>query len=249
MCTMKNILTILILLLAINLNAQDLVPSLEKNPNWVKYTTLIEKTPYAKNYWSNEYTLKNGTIDSYNTFFNQDLRASIKLAYDNNNNVMYSIITSQIDNRITVDTLNVNSKYNLEGLKTEDDYYKYVYDKNQLMHSKYSKDWESSNGKQGLTIQYKHDAAGNIIRQEQTNNRNGQSQIDIEEYTYDKYGNVLTITRSATPNRMYPVIMIGGRSLPQFETFEYEYNTDHLWIKKYTVIKGKKTLIAEREIK
>ncbi|MEK6494610.1 hypothetical protein [Myroides odoratimimus] len=44
--------------------------------------------------------------------------------------------------------------------------------------------------------------------------------------------------------------MIGGRSLPQFETFEYEYNDDHLWTAKYLIGKDKKRiLLVEREIK
>ncbi|MGL4583284.1 MAG: hypothetical protein ACRCVU_09915, partial [Flavobacterium sp.] len=97
---------------------------------------------------------------------------------------------------------------------------------------------------------YEYDALGNIIRKEKTTISKGETQIDIEELTYDQYNNVLTIRRSSSPTRRYPIIMIGGRSLAQFETFEYEYNDDHLWTRKYLIGSDyKKILLAEREMK
>ncbi|EHO10945.1 hypothetical protein [Myroides odoratimimus] len=101
-----------------------------------------------------------------------------------------------------------------------------------------------------MLYKYEYDALGNIIRKEKTSVIKGKLQLDIEELTYGQYCNILTISRSSSPERKYPIIMIGGRSLSQFETFEHEYNEDYLQTKKYLVVSGKmKRLLVVREIK
>lgn len=247
---MRNTLVILIALLGLNLTAQNLPRLLEENADWSKYTTVIEKTPYGKNHWKTAINLKNGKIDNYKSYYNDDLRGGFTLVYDNDNHLKYTIVTVIINNQTKIDTLKSDAKYNQTGLKIEDNYSKYTYNNSNLLESNYAKTWETSNQKEGWTIRYVYDDAKNIIRKERTEVKNGKTQINIEEYTYDQYNNVLTISRTDTPERQYPTISIGGRGLQQQETFEYEYNDDHLWTAKYLIgSDDKKILLAEREIK
>lgn len=245
--TMRNVLVILSLFLGISVNAQSAEAPLEKSEKWTNYASVIEKTPYGKKaYWKKEYTLKEGKVTSYKTFYNEDLRASTQLVYDKNGNIDSNIIS----NKTKTDTLTFDLKYNNKGLQVEDAFSKYTYNENNLVETNYSKKWETSNQKEGWLYKYEYDTLGNIIRKEKTSLVKGETQLDIEELTYDQYGNILTISRSSSPERKYPITMIGGRSLPQFEAFEYEYNDDHLWTTKYLIGKDKeRILLAEREIK
>lgn len=243
---MKNLLLSITALLAICFSSKTQIKELEKNPNWKKYTTVIEKTPYGKDYWKTEYTLKDGQIDTFKTFFKEELRGTSKYVYDQHANVSQMIVTDTDKKTKTVD---FNPKYNSEGEKIESCNTKYSYTPNKQIAKKTSKEFEESIGKEGWSVSYQYDDKGNIARSEHTNFIKNDRQIDIEEFTYDSCGNVLTINRSSTPERKYPLIGIGGRSLDQHETFEYEYNDDCLWTKKYLVKKGKKILLAEREIK
>lgn len=224
---------------------------LEKSEKWANYTTVIEKTPYGKQvYWKKEYTLKEGKVASYKNFYKEDLRANVILTYDENGNINSNIVSDETKKPQKVHTLNFDLIYNNEGLKVEDTASIYTYNANNLVETNYSKKWETSNQKEGWFNKYQYNALGNITRKEETTIRKGETQFDIEELTYDQHNNVLTINRSSSPSRRYPIIMIGGRSLPQFETFEYEYNDDHLWTAKYLIgSDNKKILLAEREMK
>lgn len=243
---MKNLLLSITALLAICFTAKAQIKELEKNPNWKKYTTVIEKTPYGKDYWKTEYTLKDGQIDTFKTFFKEELRGTFKYVYDQHANVSQMIVTDTDKKTKTVD---LKPKYNSEGEKIENPNVTYLYNQNKQVEKETSKEFEESKGDEGWTTSYKYDIIGNIARSEHTNITKTTKQTDVEEFTYDSCGNVLTINRSSTPERIYPLIRIGSRSLDQHETFEYEYNDDCLWTKKYLVKKGKKILLAEREIK
>ena len=244
---MKKILILYISFIGLHTTAQSIEYPLERSEKWTNYTTVIEKKPYHNNgNWIKEYTLIEGKVASYKTFYKEYLRANVVLIYDKNGNIDSNIIS----NKTKIDTVSYNPKYNNEGLKIEDRFSTYTYNTNNLVETNYSKKWKTSNQKEGWFYKYEYDVLGNIIHKEKTSVIKGKLQLDIEELTYDQYGNILTINRSSSPERKYPITMIGGRSLPQFETFEYEYNDDHLWTKKYLVVSGKmKRLLVEREIK
>lgn len=243
---MKNLLLSITALLTICFSSKAQIKELENNPNWKKYTTVIEKTPYGKDYWKTEYTLKDGQIDNFKTFSKEELRGTFKYVYDQHSNVSQMIVTDTDKESKTVD---IETKYNSEGLKIKSQNTKYSYNQNKQIAKETSKEFEESIGKEGWSVSYQYDDKGNIARAERTSFIKNNRQIDVEEFTYDSCGNVLTIDRSSTPTRKYPLIGIGGRSLDQHETFEYEYNDDCLWTKKYLVKKGKKILLFEREIK
>ncbi|MCC9043689.1 hypothetical protein LNQ81_13505 [Myroides sp. M-43] len=248
---MRNTLVVLSLFLGLNLSAQSTEAPLEKSEKWVNYTTVIEKKVYAnKGKWTKEYTLKEGKVESYKAFYKEDLRTNVVITYDEYGNIDSNIVSDETKKPQKVHTLNFDLKYNSEGLKVEDTASLYTYNANNLVETKYSKKWETSNQKEGWFTKYEYDTLGNITRKEKTTIRKGEPQLDIEELTYDQYNNVLTISRSSSPTRKYPIIMIGGRSLHQHETFEYKYNDDHLWTAKYLIASdNKKILLAEREMK
>lgn len=74
-----------------------------------------------------------------------------------------------------------------------------------------------------------------------------QLQVDIEQYHYDKFQNVIKLERRSIPEKEYPIIMIGGYDKYKIEEFEYVYNQKQLWIKKYRIVDGKRILIEERD--
>lgn len=243
---MKKLLFVVLSLVLTHTTTYASIPVLEKNANWKKYTSVIEKTPYGKDYWKTECALKDGQIEGFKTFFKEELRGTFKLVYDEHANISQMIVT---DTNNKTQTVNLDTKYNSEGLKIENPNVKYVYNQNKQVEKETSKKFEESMGDEGWTTSYQYDDNGNIARSEHTDITKTTKQTDVKEFTYDSCGNVLTINRTSTPERNYPIPMYGGRSLDQHETFEYEYNDDCLWTKKYLVKEGKKILLAEREIK
>ncbi len=236
------------MLLSNLVNAQFFSRTLEENTNLKKYSSVIEQIHSGrKDYWKFEYVLKNGKVDIFKSFFNDELRSELKLIYDENSNLKYEIITFNINHGKKMDTIPLNATYNQNNLKIEDSNSKYFYNKNNQLLKNVSNSYKTSNGTKGWTIEYNYDNLGNISSSKKTLILDGVENIDVEEFTYDKCKNIKSIKRKSIPEKEYPIIMIGAKSKHKQEFFEYEYNSDCLWTKKFLIVNDKKTLIAERE--
>ena len=218
---------------------------LEKNPNWTKYKSIIKsKLSQNGNGWKYIYDLNDGTIDKLKTYYGTELRAEYELTFDKNQNLERLNNISNLENQF----VEYNLKYNDLGLKIEDKETKYFYDNANRLTKSFSKEFEESNGKKGWSEKYFYNDLGDLIRLEKTTFIKDKSQVDIENYIYDDCKNTIQINRSSMPERVYPIVIIGGELKNEVDFYEYEYNEDCIWTKKYNQIDGVKKLIWEREL-
>jgi len=239
----KIILPIILFTFSINLNAQ--FRELEKNPNWNKYKKVIEKKfPENNKSWSYEYNLKGEKINSLKSFFVDELRSESIFSYDDNSNLKQLKMISDSSEQI----VDYDLKYNKSGQLIAQNNIHFDYDKNGKLIRKYLNVFEDKNSKSGWSEKYIYNDLGHLIQLEKTTYLNKQLQIDIENYIYDDCKNIIQISRKSNPNRAYPIVIIGGENKNEVDVFEYEYNIDCIWYKKYKLIEGEKKLISEREL-
>lgn len=224
-------------------NAQIL--ELENNPNWDKYRSVIKfNSNQKRDSWKYVYKLQDGIIDNVRSYCDSELRAEYELSYDKNKNVESLNIKTIDDNQV----VKYNLKFNDLGLKIEDNETKYFYDDKNRLTKSFSKEFEISKGTKGWFESYRYDDIGNLVYLEKTTFIKGKTQIDIENYFYDACKNTIKINRSSMPERVYPIVLIGGELKNEVDFYEYEYNEDCIWTKKYKQIDGVKRLIWEREL-
>lgn len=99
---------------------------------------------------------------------------------------------------------------------------------------------------------YEYDSKGNILKwihsakwvdMDEKEHRS----IDIIQYRYDKFNNVIRLHRSNDQKWEYPMIITGGPSHYEYEKYRYVYNRDGLWKIKFKTVEGKEYLIKKRK--
>lgn len=100
-----------------------------------------------------------------------------------------------------------------------------------------------------------YDIKGNIIQKTESRSVNAKDnpEIEITKYTYDKNNNVISIQRQNNYGRKYfdendfSTYSLGGYPYYEYEEISYCYNKNGHWEKKYSIVKGKKTLREKRK--
>ena len=226
---------------------------LEKNNNLQKYRTVkIYDGKSKRKGWSKKITLENGIIKKIETYSNNQLTHKVEYHYNEKENLDYE-----------VETFSVSSGGNInDTLK-----HAYLYnDKNQLISYKSTLEEKYSNFNNlnlpqtiernssldsifGYKSELLYDTIGNVI-EEKTYSKNFDTlKIEINKYKYDKFNNVIELTRSSIPREKYPIHYGGGRSHYENEKFRYVYNHYNLWIEKYWIVENKEYLVAVRKFK
>lgn len=224
---------------------------LEKNDNLKKYKTV--EIIYGKNpkkSWTKKISLTNGRIMKIENYNKKRLTIQEIYHYNSTNKPDYKIVTFEINVGKTNDTV----------------HYAYIYnDKNQLIESKSSSvekylNFNNQNLPQIIITksfdsiywdktELSYDTIGNVIEEKKCSKFLDTMGIEIKKYKYDKFNNVIELTRSSIPEKKYPVHLGGGRSHYENEKFRYVYNQDNLWIEKYWIVENKEYLIEKRKFK
>lgn len=232
-----------------SLNAQVFIPRLEESEKWGSYTSVVENFG-SNGQWQYEYILLEGRVDTVNTYFYSEKRGVFKNIYDENFRVKYEVEIKCEDGGCTVDTfLFLNARYDKSGLRIEDSICRYTYnDRGQLI-ERFSKNLENSKGMMGWIETVSYDVDGDLQYRKRIQFTDGKERIDIDTLGFDDCKNVVSIRRGSFPEQQYPILVIGGRNRFQTEHYDYEYNSDCLWTKKYRIVDGKRSLIGERIFK
>lgn len=209
---------------------------LENNPNWSKYSKVIEINPSFKDY-KNEYSIKNGMVVNKSTFLEDSLVSSISYVYDKHNNVEMEI------NNVRKDTLNHKNQYHFDDILESDNWFYYFYnEKGELIEKRDKQSFLFS-------TYYIYDNK-NLI--EYTTNSyvtsNGEWFKTINLYKYDKCENVV---ESKSINLKFKT-KTDKSSFDNAIAVKYYYKykkRDCIWIKKYAIENGKKKLITKRILK
>ncbi|WP_264535377.1 hypothetical protein [Flavobacterium sp. N1736] len=227
---------------------------LENNDNLKKYRSVENKKYFnnKKSAFSSRYILEDGKIKEVETFNKSSLVYKSEYNYDLKKNVVSEIIKFNINKGQINDTIK----------------YSYVYNSsNQLIEKKcLSREYYSNFNSQNLpqTIEFPktkmdsltsykvellYNSFGAVLEQKVFSKYEGKSNIEINNYVYDVFKNVIEVKRKSIPEETYPIIIAGGRSKYKEEKYRYVYNKDNLWIKKYWIIENKEYLIEKRKFK
>jgi len=208
--------------------------------------------------------LNNGKIVQQTTFWNKKFRSTHQYSYDKNSNItrdelveFYIKDTATYDNQpiIFINTYNdlnqLASIREYEIGKEERAIVTIFLDYNAMgLSQKISNPFSTEN----LVYDFKGNVIKKIITSKSIDNPE-VFEIETEELTYDKNKNVISITKTNNYGRKYfdkndfETYPLGGYPYYPFEEFEYKYNKYGHWTKKYSIIKGKKILLATRKFK
>lgn len=97
-----------------------------------------------------------------------------------------------------------------------------------------------------VKYEYKYDSLNNII-EEKIYEYPEKTKTETITYKYDKFNNIIELNRKFNYPVEFPIIYIGGIPHYKKENFRYIYNKDGVWIKKYSNVEGKETLIERRK--
>ena len=195
-----------------------------------------------------EYNLKKSRVTDLIFYFSKDnIVRKESFIYDTIGNLI-SVNNYNIANNELLFQTNYILKYDDLGRILEKDKKNYIYKGASKLPEKITTLYpEVEDSAFSLKKEFLYDDLGNVKSVKNYYYIQNQLQVDIEQYQYDKFQNVVKLERKSIPEKEYPIIMIGGYNKHKTEEFEYVYNQKQLWIKKYRVVDGKKTLIAERD--
>lgn len=208
---------------------------LEENPNWVKYSKVIEINPEFKDS-REEFILENGKVIQVKNFIKDSLTYSQTLVYDKHGNV--SMVIRDLQN----DTINLNNQY-FNDLLDSDKYYYYTYnEKGKLTHK------TSGNVFLELGEGFYYNENGTINKAISINRTSNDETYRINTlYKYNKCNNVIE-HKSVKEKIKFPIV----NTELDFENatitqYHYKYNNGNcIWTKKYLIENGKKKLISTR---
>lgn len=208
--------------------------------------------------WSTKYYLLNGLISVQENYWKNELRSRTEYEYDRFENVEREINAYDINKGKANNVNQIKLEYKdslLIGRVFSYGYEKYsdftelgkpklIEKKDQVLLKAYSKE----------KIEY--DEKGNIIKSTEfidykdcTVSPKPENEKSTIYYKYDSRNNIIEIYREHEPKQEFPIIIIGGPSLYEYEYFRYIYNKDGLWVKKYKTVNGKEYLITKRKYK
>ena len=249
-------ITLLLILLFNQVYSQELNDNVEK--------LKIYKTVSVKSYgnWTSVFELENGFIVNQKNLSKKITTLIKKNIYDRNNNIIYEISSYDINNGNKIDTIS-SYKYEYDELN------RMILKKAQFgMIEKFSDFSEFSKPKlierlneneEAFDLEpfkeiLEYDSIGNLVKETkfdniypEENNTIKKISIETNRFKYDDYGNITEIKREFTPKIKFPIEVLGGFPLYEHEKFEYKYNKNGLWVKKYLLVEGKKYLIKKRE--
>ncbi|WP_158977404.1 hypothetical protein [Cellulophaga sp. L1A9] len=220
-----------------------------------KYRAYTEKN-LESNHWVSKFTLTDGLISSRESYFKGEKRSRNEFEYDKYGNKIMEIRTFDINEGFIRDTVRIDLTYVKDSLLTE---------RKQLgMLEKYS-DFNAQ-GKPKILERtdvifdfhtekelYEYDKHGNISKittysETKKDDKTIEKQTEILSYLYDNRGNEIEIRRVYSPEREFPIYMLGGPSLHPIENYRYVYNKNGVWTKKFKIIDGKEKLIRKRKL-
>jgi predicted nucleic-acid-binding protein len=243
--------------------SQELKDNVEKLK---RYKTV--KVNFCESYgnWSYIYTLQNGKIVQQENLTEKTTTLIQKNIYDSNDNIIHEIKTYDINNGKKIDTaFSYKIEYdNLNRIITK----RFCGKKREFLIERFSDFNEfsqpklierlSGDGKKLYFGPFKeileYDTTGNLINETkfetkypEENEPEGKISIEINRYKYDSNRNIIEIKREFNPKINFPINMVGGLPLYETEKFEYKYNKEGLWTKKYWTVENKKYLIEKRD--
>ena len=258
-CMMKIKPVILLLLLCAMSNtgafAQMALDRIEKNANLKQYDHFLEQD--AKSIYPNdwiEYELKDGVISSYRLNYKDELGKLIDVFYDKYGRVEKEMLIYDADKGHTREVVFESTfTYDDKGMLVDDGEYaysKFVKGRPMLVVSReFSEDY-----KRGSSTIMNYNENGTIRLTKTTFFDTEGKKIKISNYKYDNCGNIAEITSRTTiapsieKTKKKKKNAVPPRK-PVIEKIEYiyEYNNDCLWIEKYEVLNGVKTLMSQRK--
>ena len=250
---MKNLLASIIALLIFNNSfAQKSESEFLKN-----YEFYVEKN-IEMGKWSTKFYLINGLVSVRENYWKNELRSQTEFEYDRFGNVERETNTFDINEGQINNISNIKLEYNDSLLvrMTFDFGMTEIYsDFNELGKPKLIERIEESDFKAWPYKELKeYDKKGNIIKSTEFSiyeDLNGKTvnKKATTYYKYDNRNNVIEIHREYEPKQKFPIIMIGGPSLYEYEHFKYKFNKDGLWTRKFKTVNGKEYLVAKRKYK
>ncbi len=250
---MKKLLASIITFLIFNNSfAQKSESELLKN-----YEFYVEKN-VEMGKWSTKFYLINGLVSVRENYWKNELRNRTEFEYDRFGNAERETNTFDINEGQINDISNLKLEYKdslLVRKKFDFGMTEKYSDFNELGKPKLIERIEESDFK---AWPYKelieYDEKGNVIKSTEFNTKedlNGKTVNEkaITNYKYDYRNNVIEIQREYEPKQEFPIIIIGGPSLYEFEFYRYNYNKNGLWTKKYKTVNGMEYLVAKRKYK
>ena len=251
-----TILTLLLFAMSTSAFAQMALDRIDSNPKWKQYDHFYEKDVQSV-FPSDriEYELIDGKIKSYRLYYKDELGKLFDVFYDDHGRVYQEVLMYDADRGQVREVVYQSAfTYDDKGMMVDDGehtYTKFVKGRPMLVTSReYSEDYE-----RGFSTVRAYNESGSIRLEKTTFFEEGEKKIRTSTYKYDSCNNVVEVSsrtiiaptftkqkkrkKDKTPPRR-PVI--------EKEVFEYVYNDDCIWTKKYKVENEEKTLLREREL-
>ncbi len=246
----------LILLILINLFTFNLIFSqtskLNASINSLKKYKEIEILNYSygkKSHWSQRVFLENGRIRRVNHFNKSKLISTDDYYYENKKFKIkkFSLIKEEIG-----DTINFSYCITAKGELIEYNTVieEYFSDYNTLkLPETITSGTTSFDSLIGFKTKLEYDIKSNIIKEKVYSKIDNKIITNTTQFIYDEFNNVIELNREASYKIEYPSIILGGLPHYKNEKFEYVYNEDNIWIKKYWIVNNKKYLYQKRKFR
>lgn len=225
--------------------------------NLKKYEYYIESRSYEPK-WTRKYILKDGLVKKFQDIYSKkDLRNEFEYYYDKRNNIIKEKLTRNVGSKEKFKIkINHSLNYKNNNLIEDRDNYGWITHYSDFNKSGKPKSVKTfGNDKKFHTIeQISYTKNGNISTSTKETfyyDTTKYNEIEILNYKYDEFNNIIEIRRNYKPEKEFPRIMIGGLDLHKLEIFKYEYNEDNLWVKKsmFLNIDGQEVVSWTREYK
>lgn len=238
-----------------------------------KYSFYILKSYNTEQKWSVKYILSKGFVQEEQNYKDNEFRSVQKNSYDKKNNIIYKVLTfknkfnDQKMDTLSEQFLKYDDKSRLVELQhiTKFSVTKLTDDATTIEeYSDFDKNSKSkvlnrySGNREPIFYQYskenrEFDDNGNLVKEEKKafvySQEKKSSEIlktEFLNYKYDKQNNLIEVKRNFEPKKELPYTGLDGLTIYSTENYEYEYNDEGLWLKKYLVIEGNKKLLEER---
>jgi len=98
----------------------------------------------------------------------------------------------------------------------------------------------------GYRREIKYDPIGNVV-EEKIFSKLEKIVIETIKFKYDRYNNIIEISRSNDAGILYPKNVDGGFPIYANEKYIFRYDKRGRWIKKTLIIKNKKMIVEKRK--
>ena len=245
-----KIFLFIFLLFTINVFGQ----SLENSATLKRYKTVETILGKNKNGWKKFSKLSNGKIVQTENYLRNELRHRVIFIYDSINDVTTEVEKYDPNKGEVSDTLKYFYTWNkVKQLVEKKDEFGCIEKYSNFNSKSLPELLERINcpldSLFGYREEYLYDEKGNMIIEKIFSKIENQFQIEINNYKYDQYNNVIEVNRSSEPKQDYPIPVTGGRFRYENEKYRYIYNKYGLWTKQFWIVENKEHLIARRKYK